>query len=147
MGGGMSAPYIGPNARVCGSAQVYGSAWVYGSALVYGSAEVYGSAQVCGSALVCGDGRIAKTRDYLVLGPSIGESHRYITAHRDAKIGIRVNAGCFSGTVAEFRSAVSETHAENYAQRTQYELFADLIEAHFALADLMDAEEAAEVMA
>lgn len=112
----MSA-YIGPNAKVSGSARVFGSAQVSGSA------------------------KISKTRDHIVLGPSIGESQRYITAHRDSGIGIRVNAGCFSGTLAEFRAAVAKTHTYNFAQRTQYGLFADLIEAHFALADLMDLEE------
>jgi len=151
--------YIGSNAKVSDSAQVYGwalvsgsaqvcdSARVSGSARVYGSARVSGSAQVCGwarvygSAVVCGKAKIAKTRDHIVLGPSIGESQRYITAHRDSGIGIRVNTGCFSGSISEFRAAVAKTHAENFVQRTQYELFADLIEAHFALADLMDLEE------
>jgi surfactin synthase thioesterase subunit len=112
-GRGMSTKYVGPNARASDSARV------------------------------SGEGRIAKTRDHIVLGPSIGVSQRYITAHRDAKIGIRVNAGCFSGTVAEFREAVAKTHAKNYAQRSQYEMLADLIDAHFALADLLDAEESA----
>ena len=115
--------YIGSNAKVSDSAQVSDSARVYDSAVV------------------CGKAKIAKTRDHIVLGPSIGESQRYITAHRDSGIGIRVNAGCFSGSISEFRAAVAKTHAENFVQRTQYELFADLIEAHFALADLMDLEE------
>ena len=127
--------YIGSNAKVSDSAQVYG--W----ALVSGSAQVCGWARVYDSAVVCGKAKIAKTRDHIVLGPSIGESQRYITAHRDSGIGIRVNAGCFSGSISEFRAAVAKTHAENFVQRTQYELFADLIEAHFALADLMDLEE------
>ena len=133
--------YIGSNAKVSDSAQVSDSARVYDSAVVYGSAQVCGWARVYDSAVVCGKAKIAKTRDHIVLGPSIGESQRYITAHRDSGIGIRVNAGCFSGSISEFRAAVAKTHAENFVQRTQYELFADLIEAHFALADLMDLEE------
>ena len=106
------------------------------------SAYIGPYAIVSGSAQVSGAARVSKTRDHIVLGPSLGESQRYITAHRDTEIGVRVNAGCFSGTLAEFRAAVAKTHSDNFAQRTQYELFSDMIEAHFALADLMDLEEA-----
>jgi len=52
---------------------------------------------------------------------------------------LRVNAGCFSGTIDEFRAAVNGTHANNPEQRAQYLAFADLFELHFKLADQMDA--------
>ncbi len=122
----MSAPYIGNSARV------YGSAWVSDSAQVYGSAWVSDSAWVFGSAVISGDGRVSKPGDYLTLGPSL-VSQRFITAHRDEKIGVRVNAGCFSGTIDEFEAAAKKTHADNPRQRAQYELFALMFRSHFEL--------------
>lgn len=116
----MSAPYIGPNARVTGSASVTDSACVMDSA------------RVMGSAVIAGRGVISKPGDYLTLGPSL-VSERFITAHRDEKIGVRVNAGCFSGTIDEFEAAAKETHANNPRQREQYELFALLFRSHFEL--------------
>ena len=104
----MSAPYIGPNARVSGSAQVFGSA------------------------VIRGDGRVSKPGDYLTLGPSL-ISQRFVTAHRDEKPGVRVSAGCFSGTIDEFEAAAKETHANNPQQRAQYELFALMFRSHFEL--------------
>ena len=116
----MSAPYIGPDALV------------YDSALVFDSAQVFGSARVFGSAVISGDGRVSKPGDYLTLGPSL-VSQRFITAHRDEKIGVRVNAGCFSGTIDEFEAAAKKTHADNPRQRAQYELFALMFRSHFEL--------------
>lgn len=83
-------------------------------------------------AVIAGDGRVSKPGDYLTLGPSL-VSERFVTAHRDAKIGVRVNAGCFSGTIDEFEAAAKETHANNPRQRAQYELFALMFRSHFEL--------------
>jgi hypothetical protein len=134
----VSAPYIGPDARVFDSAQVsdsarvFDSARVYGSAQVYGSARVFGLARVYGSAVIAGDGLVSKSGDYLTLGPSL-VSQRFVTAHRDEKIGVRVNAGCFSGTIDEFEAKAKKTHADNPRQRAQYELFALMFRSHFEL--------------
>ena len=147
--------YIGPkayvgglarvtgSARVTGLARVTGSAWVGGSAYVGdsawvgGLARVTGSAYVGGSAQVGGDGIINKTSDYVCVGPALS-SARWTTAHRDRKIGVRVNCGCFSGTVAEFESAIEQTHAKNAPALAQYRAFVALIKAHFAAADMME---------
>jgi len=95
------------SARVCGSAQVYGSALVCGSARVYDSARVCGSALVCDSARVCGYGDIQKTTDYICVGP-IGSRNDFITLHKDRKIGLRINTGCFSGSVSEFMARLTD---------------------------------------
>ncbi|MDE1988907.1 MAG: hypothetical protein KGI82_00430, partial [Betaproteobacteria bacterium] len=60
------------------------------------------------------------------------------TAHRDSEIGVRVNCGCFSGSLAEFRERIAKKHAKDTPARTQYDLFADVIDAHFALIDWAD---------
>jgi hypothetical protein len=109
---------------------IQGNAKVYGNALVYGNAKVYGNARVSGNALVSGDGKIEKTGDYLVLGPA-KSSGRFTTAHKDSKIGIRVNCGCFSGTTDEFLKAIEETHRENQEALKQYRLFHALIVDNF----------------
>jgi hypothetical protein len=117
---------VSGDAHVSGYARVSGSAHVYGDAQVSGDAHVYGSAQVSGYA------RISKTSDYLVVGPA-KSSGRFTTAHIDAKIGVRVNCGCFSGTVREFSESIEKTHANNPEALAQYRLFCQLIAFNFGV--------------
>jgi UDP-3-O-[3-hydroxymyristoyl] glucosamine N-acyltransferase len=118
------------NARVSDNAMVSGDARVYGDAMVYGNARVSGDAEVSGDARVSGDAVIEKTSDYLVIGPA-KSSGRFTTAHRDSKIGVRVNCGCFSGTVHEFSKAIETTHKDNQEALEQYRLFCQLIAFNF----------------
>ena len=116
--------------NVFDNARVYGNAEVYGNARVSGNAKVSGNACVYGNAVVSGDAFIAKTSDYLVIGPA-KSSGRFTTAHRDSKIGVRVNCGCFSGTVHEFSKAIETTHKNNQEALEQYRLFCQLIAFNF----------------
>ena len=116
--------------NISGNAKVYEDAQVYGDALVSGNARVYGNARVSGNALVYGDALIENTSDYLVIGPA-KSSGRFTTAHKDSKIGVRVNCGCFSGTVKEFSEAIERTHKNNKEHLEQYRLFCRLIALNF----------------
>ena len=107
---------------------VLGNAHVSGNAHVYGNACVYGNAHVSGNAL------IEKTSDYLVIGPA-KSSGRFTTAHKDSKIGVRVNCGCFSGTVKEFSEAIEKTHKDNKEHLEQYRLFCQLIAFNFGVTE------------
>lgn len=109
---------------------IFGDARVSGNAWVYGNARVYENARVSGNAWVSGNGTIEKTSDYLVIGPA-KSSGRFTTAHKDSKIGIRVNCGCFSGTVKEFSEAIEKTHKDNKEHLEQYRLFCQLIAFNF----------------
>jgi hypothetical protein len=92
--------------------------------------HVFDNARVFGAALVHGDAVIEKTSDYLILGPA-KSSGRFTTAHKDSKIGIRVNCGCFSGTTDEFKRAIEETHKDNPEALKQYRLFHQWIVSNF----------------
>jgi hypothetical protein len=94
------------NAWVYGNAQVYGNARVYGDAQVHGNARVHGDAQVHGDAWVHGDAH------WLLIGP-IGSRMSMMTVTADARIGLRVTTGCFSGSLAEFEAAIAATHGDN----------------------------------
>ena len=120
--------------NVTENAQVSDDARVYGNALVYDNARVCGDALVSGDAWVCGDAVIKKTSDYLVIGPA-KSSGRFTTAHRDSKIGVRVNCGCFSGTVREFSEAIEKTHKDNREALEQYRLFCQLIAFNFGVTE------------
>ena len=95
--------YIGP------AAWVFGDARVSGDALVYGDARVFGDAWVSGDALVYGDATIAKSSDYLLIGP-IGSRADFMTWTRSDNC---IATGCFRGTIEEFLAAVRETHGDN----------------------------------
>ena len=124
------------NARVYDDASVVDNAVVYGNAWVFDNAWVCGDAQVYGNAVVRGDALIESTADYLTVGPALSalSSGRFVTAHKDAVIGVRVNTGCFTGTLQEFRDAIERTHANNPAALRQYMLF------HKMFADYFSAE-------
>jgi hypothetical protein len=126
------------DARVSGNARVSGDAWVSGNARVSGNAEVYGDAEVYGNARVYGDARVSGNAwmygdaCYLLIGPA-KSSGRFTTAHKDSKIGVRVNCGCFTGTVKEFANAIEKTHANNQSALEQYRLFCQLIAFNFGV--------------
>ena len=115
-----------------GDAWVYGDARVYGNAMVYGDAMVSGDASVYGDSSVYGDAIIKKSSDYIIIGPA-KSSGRFTTAFVDSEIGVRVDCGCFTGTVLEFSKQIEETHANNQEALEQYRLFCQLIAFNFGV--------------
>ena len=108
----------------------YEKCWFYGDAIVCGDAIVYGDAIVCGNAIVCDNARIYDTKDYCII---IGFGSRLSTTtfFRCKDDEIRVNCGCFNGTLDEFRDKVKETHKDNkYAK--EYLLAIDMVKVHFS---------------
>ena len=99
---------------------------------IFDNAKVSENAKVSGNAKVAGYGRVSQTSDYITLGPD-KFADLFTTAHKDAEIGVRVNCGCFSGTVDEFLTAIEITHAENPEYLRQYRLFHAVIVDHFNL--------------
>lgn len=102
---------VGENSEVCGDARVYGNAEVYGNAKVYGNAEVYEHAKVHGNARVGGDAEVLGFLDILVLG-SLGGCGRTITATWSKDNCVKIAAGCFFGTIDEFKKAVIKKYGE-----------------------------------
>lgn len=113
-------------AKVCDNARVYDGAWVYNSACIYDDARVYSGAHVNNSAWVSGDAVICDSADWITVGPSTS-SRRFTTAHRDVKLGVRVNCGCFSGSLAEFAAAIEKTHQNSPQDLARYRAFHRLI--------------------
>lgn len=85
------------------------SAWIYGSARVSGDAEVSGDA------------------DYMLIG-RIGSRFGFTTFFKNKNKGVSVSCGCFSGTLAEFRKKVKETHGIDTKCAKVYQAAADLAE-------------------
>ena len=99
---------------------------------ILGNAKVSGDAWVSGNARVFGNAVIQKISDYITLGPALS-SGRFTTAHKDSKIGVRVNCGCFSGSLSEFVQAIETTHKETNKQAyNQYMAFVTVIEVTFS---------------
>lgn len=118
------------NARVCGYACVYDYACVYGNVWVYGNACVYGDACVYSNASICGNACLKTNADYTVIH-GFGSEERTTTFFRCKDGNIRVNCGCFYGTIDEFRYKVHETHGDSkYAK--EYLMIADLMKFHFS---------------
>ena len=75
-------------------------------------------------------GKLIGDRPFFQCGP-IGSRSDYLMSFITAK-GIVVQAGCFTGTMDEFRAAVEKTHGEsNHAK--EYEMAMLMIESHAAI--------------
>ena len=111
------------DAWVSGDANVYGNAKVYGNALISGDAWVYGNALISGDAWVYGD------YDYTTI-KGFGTEFRNTTFFRCSDKKVRVNCGCFHGTIEEFRNQVKKTRTGKIAK--EYLRIAYLMEYHFS---------------
>ena len=128
------------NASVSGDAEVYGNAIVLGDATVYGNAsvlgdsEVLGNARVSGDAVVRGNARVCDSNDFMWVS-NIGSRDDTTTFFKNKHGGISVSCGCFSSTLEEFETAVTETHGSNhYAE--EYELAIQLAKLHIKRSEI-----------
>ena len=124
-------------ANLCGadlrSANLYG-ANLYGANLcdadLYG-ADLYGanlrSANLYGANLY-GAGKLTGDRPYFAVGP-IGSRQDILTAFLTEK-GVYLRAGCFFGTVEEFRDKLQGEHGDN-VHAVEYRAALVLVEAHY----------------
>ena len=114
--------HVYDNARVCNDARIYDNAWVYGNALVSGNVFLNSNAWVSNEA------QIYQDADYTII-QGFGTKGRTTTFYRCSDGKIRVNCGCFSGTLDEFREQVKKTREGKIAE--EYLEIADLMEHHF----------------
>ena len=91
---------------------IQGSAWVGGEAEVYGSAEVGGEADYC-------------------CFQSFGRSGRTTTVFREKSGELRVQCGCFNGTLAEFEAQVEKTHGDTQHGKV-YKAIIEVVKLKFA---------------
>ena len=102
----------------------YEKCWFYDNAIVCGNARV------CDNAIVCNNAKIYNTKDYCII-TGFGSRLSATTFFRCKDDEIRVNCGCFNGTLDEFRDKVKETHKDNkYAK--EYLLAIDMVKVHFS---------------
>ena len=125
------------NAKVSGNAEVYGNARVSdnaevsGNAKVSGNAEVYGDARVSGNARVSGDAWVYDNADYCCF-QSFGSANRTTTVFKQKDGSLRVQCGCFSGTIQEFAEAVDKTHGDSKFGK-EYRAMIELIKIRFGV--------------
>ena len=118
------------NAIVCNNARVCDNAIVYSNAIVCSNARVCDNAIIYGNAIVCSNAIIYNTKDYCII-TGFGSRLSATTFFRCKDDEIRVNCGCFNGTLDEFRDKVKETHKDNkYAK--EYLLAIDMVKVHFS---------------
>lgn len=75
-------------------------------------------------------GKLIGERPFFQIGP-IGSRHDYFTAWITDQ-GLKLQAGCFFGTVEEFTAKLSTTHADNDHAK-EYQMGLMMIEAHAAI--------------
>ena len=105
-----------------------GDSWIYDNAKVYGDARVSGNVFLNSNAWVSNEAQIYQDADYTII-QGFGTKGRTTTFYRCSDGKIRVNCGCFSGTIDEFREQVKKTREGKIAE--EYLEIADLMERHF----------------
>ena len=114
------------NAIVSRNAIVYENAKVYGNAIVYGNAKVYGNAEVYGDAILSENANIESNDNFSIIY-NFGSKNRVTSFFKCEDGLIKVNCGCFHGTIDEFRERVKNVHKDSkYAK--EYLMIADLME-------------------
>lgn len=109
----ISGSVVNDDAYVSGNARIIGS-FIRDDAKVYGDAIVEGASTVNCNAIVCEAGRVTNSayisedafiiHDVLVLG-SFGNLYRTISAFWTTNNKVYVKAGCFYGTIEQFKQA------------------------------------------
>ena len=114
------------NAIVCGNARLYDNAIVSRNAIVYGNAKVCGNAEVYGDAILSENANIESNDDFSIIY-NFGSINRVTSFFKCEDGLIKVNCGCFHGTIDEFREQVKDVHKDSkYAK--EYLMIADLME-------------------
>lgn len=124
--------YVGGLACIREYAQIYGSISVEGSVAISGHAKVHGTGSIKGNERIGFNADVGSKRDWLHVGPA-KSSGRYVTAYKDTLLGVRVQTGCFTGTVEKFSRAIEETHRGNQEALHQYRLICQLIAFNFGV--------------
>ena len=82
--------------------------WIFDNAIVYDNAEVYGDAKIFGNAEVYGDAILSEnanieSNDDFSIIYNFGSINRVTSFFKCEDGLIKVNCGCFHGTIDEFR--------------------------------------------
>jgi len=108
---------VSGNARVYGDAEVYGDAQISGNAWVYGNAQISGDAWVCGDAEISGNAWVSGNSDYCLF-TNFSSENRTTTFFKCKDNLVKLNYGCFFGTIKEFTESVIKTHGDNVHAKT-----------------------------
>ena len=111
--------WVFDNAKIYDNAMIYGNASVCDNARVYNNARVYGFADIFGKTKISDGANINSTNKYITISP-IGSRDDTTTFYLTKDNHIRVNCGCFNGTIDELAQAVEIKHRNNKLYETQY---------------------------
>lgn len=135
--------FVFGNACVCGNAEVSGNTQIKGDALVGGEVALSGDVAIFDNAIIntisptlilnghFGDSALIRTNDDYIVFDSVGSRHDILTVYKTPRGGIRMNTGCFSGSIDEFKTQVMKTHKDNEKIKNEYLLILEVIKNRF----------------
>lgn len=95
-----------------------GGCWISDDARIYDDAQIYGNAQI-------------KTFHDICIMSCFGSEGRTTTAFNCKDKTIKVNCGCFNGTINEFEKQIEKTHGNTQYGR-EYKAMVELIKIHLS---------------
>ena len=116
------------NGHVIDNGCVCGNAYICDHVFVSYNGRVTGTAHVNGHANITVNGLVASDADYTDI-KGFGTEYRNTTFFRCKDGRIRVQCGCFHGTINQFREQAKKTRGGQISK--DYLLIADLMEDHF----------------
>ena len=95
-----------------------------------GDCWISGDARITGNARISGDAQIKSFHDICIMS-CFGSEGRTTTAFNCKDKTIKVNCGCFNGTINEFEERIEQTHGNTQYGR-EYKTMVELIKIHLS---------------
>jgi acetyltransferase-like isoleucine patch superfamily enzyme len=108
--------WVGENARISENAWIGKNAWIKENARIGEGAWIGKGARIGENARIGEGAEIKSIYDYMTVG-GIGSRQGMTTFYRCKDGLIRVNCGCFNGTLDDFKAKVHKTHAGTIHER------------------------------
>nr|DAT62230.1 MAG TPA: Putative transferase, nesg, ydcK, Structural Genomics.38A [Caudoviricetes sp.] len=118
------------NCFVSGHAKIKDYAKIGETARISEMAQIEGLVKIKGNTRISGTALIKKQYDFATV-EGFGRTYRKTIFYKCADGVVRVDCGCFRGTIEEFKKIVGKTHKNNKKMKREYLKIAKLMELHF----------------
>ena len=117
---------VSGDVKVYDNTQVFDHATVSGTGSIYGNAKIFGRTRINGVCSVGEDANISSTNDYITIGPT-GSRDDFTTAYRTSNGDVRIQCGCYNGTIDEFKNRVHAVYYHRLSNVPYYKTYMDVI--------------------
>ena len=120
------------NSRMHDYSRMHDHSRMYDNSRIHDHSEMHDNSQMCGNSRMYGNScmrgyGIATHPGHVVCADNVGVECTCLTVHPDTQLGLRVNRGCFTGSVADFLAAVRDKPKDDMWRDAYPELLYGLV--------------------